>query len=120
VRHEHANRSLNFIRRRAKNCAVHSGAGDCAVHHVINLVGLQGKYFRKSAADFVNAHHGAQRHVAAFFGKLRRGYCHWIKIIVTKLAGRVFQFWSISKVGSVGVPLAHRGAVGHDGFFWRN
>ncbi|NBY67523.1 MAG: hypothetical protein EBQ58_01495 [Betaproteobacteria bacterium] len=36
---------------------------------------------------------------------MRRGDSHWIKIIVSKLAGGVLEFGSIAKVGSVGVPL---------------
>ena len=120
MRYEHANGALDFIGSGAKNCAVHRGAGDCAVHYVINLVRLEGKNFRQASANFINAHHRAQRHQAVFFGKLRRGDSHWIKIIVSKLACGVIEFGSIAKVGSVGVPLAHSGAVGHDGFFWRH
>ena len=43
-----------------------------------------------------------------------------IEVVVAKLSRGVPQFRSESKVGSVAIPFAHRGAICHRRFFWHH
>ncbi len=116
VGHHQADRRFDLFRRGAQNRAVRSGRADGAVDDMIDLVVLQREDFGQSSANFVQQDHGPQGLSTVETAELRGGHCHRIEVVVAELsfgsvAGRV-----VAEVRAVGVPLAHRGAVGHHGF----
>ena len=120
MRDSHANRALNLFSRCAKHCAIHRRRRDRAVDHMIDLVSLQREHFGKSAANFINGNHRAQRVRTIATRLLRRGNRDGIEIVVTKFTCRVAENRIESKVRAVGIPLAHCVGVGDDRFLRRD
>ena len=120
MRNHHADGALNLFRRRAHHGAPRSRTGNRAVHHMVDLVGLETEHLGKASANLIREHHAAQRRSAIKALHLRRSNRHWIEIIVPKLASNEAEFLAESKVCAVGIPLAHRAAVRNDRLLRRN
>ena len=120
MRNHHADGTLNLFRRRAHHRTPRGRTGNRAVHHMVNLVGLETEHLRKAPANLIRKHHAAQRRRTIKALHLRRSNRHWIEIIVPKLASNEAEFLAESKVRAVGIPFAHRAAICNDRLLRRN
>jgi hypothetical protein len=97
-----------------------SGVAPIIAPHVVDLVGLEAEHLGEAAADLVRQHHALERPRAVPALHLRRGDRHGIEVVVPELAGREAELLAVAEVRAVGVPFAHRRAVGDDRLLGRH
>mmetsp|Transcript_9343 Transcript_9343/g.28372 ORF Transcript_9343/g.28372 Transcript_9343/m.28372 type:complete len:505 (+) Transcript_9343:391-1905(+) len=114
VRDGHADGGLDLLDGGAQRGSVHDGGRDRAVHHVVNLVGLEGKDLAEPAPDLLEQEHRQEGVLAVLVRQLGRGHGNGEKVRVPELASGMSQLRVVPEVGSVGVPLPGGGAVGGD------
>ena len=117
VRHHHADRRLDLLRRTAQRRRIRCCRRDRSVVDVVDRVFPQREDLGEPATDLVDEQHGAERGVAVEPGLSGRGDGDGVIVVVAEFARRPSLRGVVSEVGAVGIPLADGRCIGGDSSF---
>jgi len=119
VSNEHTNGAFDLFGGGTQQSTISGSRSDSTVDNVIDLVGLEGEDFSKSASDFIDKDQSSGSLFTVDAGVLLSSSDNnGVEIVVTEftslMAGKVFI---ITKYSTVGIPFSDGRGVGADGFF---